>query len=417
MTALELYREDRKNRKIPEGRRSRQEYFSLLRDTLHDELMRDGRSDFLEAMIADCTGGKPLPVLEFAALRECVAMVVDDRGMQDATICVPHIRKGEDEPLTWQELESGPSFRVDDPQLPGMLRRLRTVSSQMVNLRDETVIPQAERAAQRDIDGLKALGKLLEEDNAALRKERDELRERLAEMEEGIITRQLQMKMEVRRRQEEARLAQELAHRRETAERELRQSLSAMAAREQERRIAADLFASERAAERAAEYAALQSGVQERLQALQEQLAGQLEDWRSSMHASDHRFLAASFASLEGAVRRLMPEIMADAQMSCTDERLHQGLTELNATLDAQLRQLEQALLHIGLRLYRPQRGEPFDSRLHSPVSASAQDAPEEEAVIDRVETPGVLRLLANGTETLVRAVVHTTSRGQEAQE
>lgn len=417
MTALEIYREDRKNKRNPEERRGRQEYFSLLRDTLHDELMRDGRSDFLEAMIADCTGGKPLPVLEFAALRECFAMIVDDRGMQDATTCVPHIRKGGDEPLTWQELESGSSFRVDDPQMPGMLRRLRTVSSQMVNLRDETLIPQADRAAQRDIEGLKALGKLLEEDNAALRKERDELRERLAEMEEGVITQQLQMKVEVRRRQEEARLAQELAHRRETAEMELRQSLADMAAREQERRIAADLFASERASERAEEYAALQSGIQEQFQALQAQLAGQLDNWRSSMHAADHRFLAQSFASLEGAVRRLMPEIMADAQLSRADERLHQGLAALNASLDAQLRQMEQALLHLGLRLYRPQPGEPFDSRLHSPVSASAQDAPEEETMIDRVESPGVLRVLGAGTETLVRAVVHTVSRKKEAQE
>lgn len=411
MTALEMYREDRKNRKSPEGRMGRQEYFSLLRDTLHDELMRDGRSDFLEAMIADCTGGKPLPVLEFAALRECFAMIVDDRAMQDATQCVPHIRKGADEPLTWQELEAGASFRVDDPQMPGMLRRLRTVSSQMVSLRDETLVPQADRAAQRDIDGLKALGRLLEADNAELRRERDELRARVAELEEGVITQQLQMKLEVRRRQEETRLTEEMALRRQRAEEELRRSLNAMAVQEQEARIAADRLAAEQAAERTAEYAALRAGFGEQLAALQTQLEQQLTGWQHRLHGADHRFLAQSYAQLSGAVNRAMPGLLADAQATGADEGLRNGLMALNAELGAQLRQMEQAMLQLGMMVYRPRAGEAFDSRLHSPLSAGAEDVPEEQAEVGETETPGVLLMNGEAAETLVRAVVRTRPR------
>ena len=108
MTALELYREDLQTRRDPKQRTPRQEYFILLRDTLHEELAVEGRSDFLEEMISEGSG-KALPVLEFAALRECFAAIVDGRRMKDATEQVPHILRGENQPLTWAELESGPA--------------------------------------------------------------------------------------------------------------------------------------------------------------------------------------------------------------------------------------------------------------------------------------------------------------------
>ena len=410
MTALEMYLEDRKNRKSPAARRGRQEYFSLLRDTLHDELMRHGRSDFLEMMIGECADGRALPVLEFAALRECFAMIVDNRTMQDATQYVPHILTGEAQRLTWQELESGPSFRVDDPEMHEMLLRLRSVASQMVTLRDDTLIPQAAQAAQRDVEGLLALKKLMEEDCAALRAERDALRARVAELEEGVISQQLQMKLEVRRRQEEAQLSWEMEQRRTQAEAALREALTAAAAREQQARPGADRRAAQAAEDRAAEYQQLHTGVQAQLQAMQAQLDAQLSGWRERLCGADHRFLAQSVAALEGTMRRAMPGLLADAQLS-GNGALSGAMAALDAEMGTQLRQLEQAMRQLGMTVFWPQPGEGFDSRLHSPVSAGAQDAPEAEMEITGVETPGVLILAEGAQEALVRAVVHTGRR------
>lgn len=413
MTALDMYKEDRKLRRGAGGRTGRQEYFLSLRDSLHDELMREGRSDFLEAMIAECAAGKSLRALEYAALQECFAMIVDGRDMQDATQRVPHILKEGDEPLTWQELESGPAFCVVDPDTLEMLRRLRTVSNQMVSFRDETLEPQPSRAAQRDIDSLMALRRLLEADNAALRKERDELRARVTELEEGVISQQLQMKLEVRRRQAETQLEQEIVLRRQQAEETLRQSLVAMATQEQQARIAAERLASAQADSRMAQQALLQSELQAQLEELQRQLDARMSGWMNRLRGEDYRFLAMSYVEMERAVHGVLPGLSAEAAMHGANEALRGTLRELCVQMEWQLRRMEQALGQLGLRVFRPEAGEPFDSRLHSLASASAEDAPEDAAEVAALQTAGVI-IGGDEGEVLVRAVVQVRPRTEK---
>lgn len=401
MTALELYREDCATRRDVQNRRGRQEYFILLRDTLHQELAVEGRSEFLEEMIAECTG-KALPALEFAALRECFAAIVDGRRMKDASQYVPHLLRGTDTPLSWAEMEKGPGFRVDDQQMPEMLLRLRNVSWQLVAARDQTPAVMAERAVNREIAGLRAVNHALEEDNRSLREERDTLLARVTELEEGIITRQLQNKVEARKYQLESDLAAEMAQKRRQAEQALHDALAQAALQEQRSREALRREAAQEDMRRAAEGAA-------RMQELQTALEKQLADFRRGMAEVDYRFLAQSYAGMLGIISRETPVLLGQAQAHGADAALMEQLAAYTAQINAQLHRMEQALLQLGLRISLPQEGERFDGDRHSPANATGGDGPAQEQEIAAVETPGVQLVRSDGQETtLVRAVVRT---------
>lgn len=406
MTALEIWQEDRAGRRDPEKRRSRQEYFILLRDALHEELVREGRSEFLEEMIA--TGSKGLPALEFAALRECFASIVDGRRMKDVTHAVPHILRAESTPLTWEDMEKGPAFRVNDPKMPEMMLRLRNVSYQLVSARDQTPAVEADRAVNREIDGLRAVNRALQEDNKALREERETLRGRIAQLEEGVITRQLQYKADARRHQLEAEMQQELEQKRTTAEKDMHAALAAAARQEQQAREAIRREAEEADVCRAAVYDTLRTQ-------LQASLAKQLETLQTSLQAEDFRFLAQSYAELQGMFSREMPALLGNAPAHGADAQLLEGLAALSASVNAHLVRLEKAMQQLGLMVAYPEKGDAFDSALHSPASAAAGDAPEDERLIEAVESPAVRFIHADGAaQTLVRAVVHTSRRTAE---
>lgn len=408
MTAMELYREDRQNRKKPEARLPRQEYFVRLRDTLHDELMRQGRSEFLDEMLAECSDGKALPMLEFAALRECYEMIVEGHPMQDASEFVPHIYRTATERFAWRELGQS-AYRVDTPEFPQLLTRLKTVSQQLVSVRDHTLKPDIDRAAQREIDSLIVLNRKLESDNARLRKEREELKAHIAALENGYISEQLRKRMEYRYCQAEDELDQELLQRRQEAEESLRREIGSAADAQHRLRMEADRASAAQAAQRTAEYAELREGLRAQVEALQGQLAQQLNTWQAQLYEADHRFLAQSCAALMAAVHRETAGALAAAKHQGADEALLAELAGLQSTLDTHLLQLEQALLQLGMRLFWPEVGEAFDSCLHSPACALAEGEAAR-AVVDRVETPGVMLIkdAAQPSTTLVRAVVHT---------
>lgn len=404
MTALELYREDCATRRDADRRMPRQEYFILLRDTLHQELAVEGRSEFLEAMIAECTG-KALPALEFSVLRECFASIVDGHRMRDASQHVPHILRSVNTPLTWAEMEKHPGFRVDDGQMPEMLLRLRNVSWQLVSARDQTPAVMAERAVSREIAGLRAVNHALETDNRALRTERDELLERVRLLEEGIITRQLQNKVEARRFQLEDDLAAEMARKRQQAEREMHAALAQAAQQEQQAREAARREAADEDVRRAAAYSRL-------TQELQDALMQQFEACRRGLTDADHHFLAQAYAGLAGIVSRETPALVGAAQAHGADAQLLEQLASFSAQLNGQMHRMEQALLQLGLQIDMPQTGGGFDEARHSPANASGGDAPAQEQEIASVETPGVRSVDADGQQTtLVRAVVNTRRR------
>lgn len=410
MTAMELYREDRKNRKKPEARMPRQEYFSLLRDTLHDELMREGRSDFLDEMLAECAGGRALPMLEFAALRECYGMIVEKQPLQDASEYVPHIYRSESERFAWRDLTQN-AYRVDNPEFHADLCRLRAVCQQLVRVRDDTFTPDPDSAVQQELFSAMTLNRALERDNAALREERDKLRARLAEMESGYIDEHLKMRLDVRVRQEEARLAQELQARREAEEAAmLRRLADAAQARMDDERIAG-----EQALRRADEYAQLHEKLARQAEEMREQLDRQLRGLQGELFAADHRFLAKSYAELSAAAEAGLSRVLAAAQHQGADEALNGELAALQAALSGHMKQMEQALMQLGLRVFRPRAGEAFDPAVHSPVSAGAQDALPEMSVVERMETPGVMlnRRAGQPGEVLLRAVVRTARRDE----
>lgn len=407
MTAMEVYRADQEKRKTPQDRLPRQEYFSLLRDTLHDELMREGRSAFLDAMLTECESGKALPMIEFAALRECYEMIVEGRPLTDASEFVPHIYRTDTERFAWRDLRPGGAYRVDNPEFPQLLSRLRTVSRQMVSMRDQTIAPDVNRAAQREIDGMMTLLRTMESDNAQLRQERDELRARLAQLEEGYISDQLSKRLEQRRRQAEKELTEEIACRREEAEASLMREISDAAQRQHQERLRADREDEEQTAHRMQAYRELQTDLQAQLRVMREQLDQQLGAWKGRLHGADHRFLAGSCAALIAAIRRETERLLGVAQGQGV---LTGEIAQAQAALDTQVRQLERALAQLGLKLFWPERGEGFDSRLHSPLRAHRQEE-YERAVVLRTEVPGVLCGDGEQNEVLVRAVVQTEIR------
>ncbi len=408
MTALEMYQEDLSTRRDPEKRKSRQEYFILLRDTLHEELAAEGRSAFLEEMMASCSG-KAMPVLEFAAIRECFAAIVDGRRMKDPSMNVPHILRGPETPLAWVDLEQHPTFQVNDPQMPEMMVRLRNVSWQLVSARDQSPEVEAQRSVSRENAGLRALIRVLEANNDDLRAERDQLRARVTELEEGVISQQLQKKADARRYKLEEALAQEMAQKRRAAEEEIHAALRRAAMEEQQAREDARREAAQEDARRAAGYDVL-------LGKMQAALTQQMADFRSGLQETEYRFLAQCFADLEGLVSREAPGILGDAQTHGADQTLLERLAGFSGALNAQLTRMEQALLQLGLQVIQPRPGEHFDPALHSPAAATGDDAPEEERVIARVETPGIVRVCGDGRNAvLVRAVVHTGRCGEAA--
>ena len=406
MTALEIWQEDRAGRRDPENRRSRQEYFILLRDALHEELAKDGRSDFLEERIA--AGGKGIQALEFSALRECFASIVDGRRMKDAAHHVPHILRAENTPLTWEDMEKGSAFLVNDPKLPEMLVRLRNVSYQLANARDESHDADARKAVERELERLRAVNQALQTDNRELRAQRDALRERVTQLEEGVISQQLQYKADARRHQMEDALKREMADKRAAAEREMHDALSAAARQEQQARETIRREAEEADVRRAAVYDTLRTQ-------LQASLEKQMETLQTSLQAEDFRFLAQSYAELQGMFSREMPALLGNAPAHGADAQLLEGLAALSASVNAHLVRLEQAMQQLGLTVAYPEKGDAFDSALHSPASAAAGDAPEGERLIEAVESPAVRFIHADGAaQTLVRAVVHTSRRTAE---
>lgn len=405
MTALELYQEDLQQRSEPYKRRSRMEYFAQLRDTLQAELMEQGRSDFLEQMIARCEAGESLTALEFSALRECYASIVDGHRLKDFTLHAPHLLRGENRPVSWQELEAGPAFRVKDPQMQEMLVRLRNISWQLVSARDQTPAVEAERAISFEITGLRAVNHALEDRNRELLEERDELKARVAELEEGVISRHLQHRLDARRYQMEAELQREMADKRRAAEAEVRKIFADAADAQQQAREESRRDAAGADAQRAAGYEVLQAE-------MKTALVRQMETLVRGMRSADYRFLAQCFTTLKGAADRELRTLLSDAPGHGADETLLRRLTDADMALHMQLSRMEQALMQLGLQMYQPQPGEPFDPALHSPASASGDDVPVSEREIAAVETPGMRLVHADRSgEVLVRAVVHTRRR------
>ena len=398
MKALEIVEQDLLDREQGEPL-PRQQYYAALRDALHRELMQQGYSDWLEKLLLDLRDAmERIYVLDYAALMECHSMIVLGRDMRDAQEFVPHLHlRGEKAP--WAAVEGqGNFFMPVSRDLPEKLRQLRSVSRQLVDARDDTVMPQADDAAQREIEQVHLLNKMLDDRCRTLQAERDALQGRIRELEEGVITEQVRYAIEARRLQEEENLRKAYAEQQEAARAAYRsQFAEEMAAADQRLADAGRENAALRE-EAAAAYADVRREMGEELQQLAKLFTAQAEKWQNGLERSECRMLAQSYAALHDLYSGDMTRLMLDAQCGQTEECLLAGLHDVRRQLGDRLHQLEQAMLRLGLVVIRPAAGADYDPALHIRTGASAGEK------IARCGRPGVMAQGAQ--EALLRAEV-----------
>lgn len=397
MKALEIYEQDIIDREAGNPL-PRQQYYTALRDALYRELMQQGYSEWLEELLLSLREGmEKIYVLDYAALMECHSMIVSGRDMRDATEFVPHLHlRGEK--AAWSALEKPGSFLMPvKSDMTEKFKQLRSVSRQLVDARDDSVMPQADDAAQREIEQVHTLNKLLDERCKALQQERDELQSRLNMLEEGVITEQVRYAIEARRIQEEEALAQTYEAQRQRARDAFRTQFAkeqedARLRREEEAQAVVDMRAR-----------AAQDGINLRITMADDlkSLAKQLEDsaaaWEESIRRSECKMLAQSYVAFHTLWTQSLDQLILQAQCAGTDAAVLSGLAEFHQQLGNRLRQLETALARLGLVILRPEVGEPYNPAYHLSTGAPG-------ARVARCITPGVI--VQGAREALLRAEV-----------
>ena len=397
MKALEIYEQDIIDREAGNPL-PRQQYYTALRDALYRELMQQGYSEWLEELLLSLREGmEKIYVLDYAALMECHSMIVSGRDMRDATEFVPHLHlRGEK--AAWSALEKPGSFLMPvKSDMTEKFKQLRSVSRQLVDARDDSVMPQADDAAQREIEQVHTLNKLLDERCKALQQERDELQSRLNMLEEGVITEQVRYAIEARRIQEEEALAQTYEAQRQRARDAFRTQFAkeqedARLRREEEAQAVVDMRAR-----------AAQDGINLRITMAEDlkNLAKKLEEsaavWEESIRRSECKMLAQSYVAFHTLWTQNLDQLILQAQCAGTDAAVLSGMAEFYQQLGSRLRQLETALARLGLVILRPEVGEPYNPAYHLSTGAPG-------ARVARCITPGVI--VQGAREALLRAEV-----------
>lgn len=383
---------------------TRQTYYYQLRDAIYDELMQQGFCELLEELLLDWRGEEAprIYVLDYAALMECHAMIVGGRKPRDATEFVPHLHlRGER--AAWAALDQPGAFLMPVPQdMLEKMRQLRAVSRQLVDARDDTLIPQADDAALREVDQVHALNKLLDDRCRALQRERDELQNRLRLLEEGVITEQVRYAIEARRLQEEEALRQSYEEQREAATAAFREQYAkeqelARLRREHEE---ADLAAIR--AEAAVEYGAVRREVAGDLAGLMQLMQEKITAWETGLERIEVLMLAKSYVALHDLCGKSADALVLEAKCTGAAESLVEAAMDHQRSLRDRVLQLEQAMLRMGLTVIRPKADEAYDGAFHVPTDISAGAVGD--ALIARCIHPGVM--CHGAKDALVRAEV-----------
>ena len=403
MQALEIYQQDITDR--AEGNPlPRQQYYTALRDALYRELMQQGYCDLLEQLLLDIRSGlmEKIYVVDYAALMECHSMIVLGRDMRDATEYVPHLHlRGEK--ASWAALEGPGSFLMTvKADIVEKLKQLRAVSRQLVDARDDTVIPQADDAAQREIEQVHTLNKMLDDRCRSLQAERDEAVQRLRLLEEGVITEQVRYAIEARRLQEEEALRQTYEAQREAAKAAFREQFmqeqsDARLAREEAERALAELRE-----DAARDYAAARSAMAGDIRQLTALLEAKINAWDNVLERAECRMLAQSYAALHSLSETALDKLALTAAVAQADASVLAGIAAAQTQLRDRVRQLETALTRLGLTILRPAAGEAFNGAYHMAVGTSVGAVGD--AQITRCVTPGVM--LPGTQEALLKAEV-----------
>ena len=403
MQALAIYQQDILDREsghpLP-----RQQYYTALRDALCRELMHKGYSDLLEQLLLDVRSGgmEKIYVVDYAALMECHSMIVLGREMRDATEFVPHLhlRGGK---VSWLTLDQPGTYLMSvKGDMVEKFKQLRSVSRQLVDARDNTVIPQADDAAQREIEQVHTLNKMLDDRCKSLQAERDEALTRLRLLEEGVITEQVRYAIEARRIQEEEALHQTYEAQKEAAksvfrEHFLQEQEAARLAREEDERALSALR--ETAAK---DYADARSSLAGDLRQLSALLEAKINAWDNALARTECRMLAQSYASLHALSENSLDALAMTAASTGADGAVLTGIADHQRQLRERVRQLETALTRLGLTIIRPAAGESYNGAYHIAVGASAGAVGD--TIIARCVTPGVT--IPGAKEAILRAEV-----------
>lgn len=328
-------------------------------------------------------------------------MIVLGREMKDAVDYVPHLhmRGGR---AQWSALEASVNmFMPVSKDMKEKARELRSVSRQLVDARDDSVIPQADDAARREIEQVHLLNKMLDDRCRTLQEERDRLQQLVKQLEDGIVNEHVRRLIETRRQEEEEKLRRTSAEQIASAREAYRtQFASEMESARQRRETEARQLEAQRA-QAAADYAVVRGEMGDDLTKLVQLLQGQMDKWQKALDGSECRMLAQSYAALHGLWTKALARVIVDAQFTSADEVVMNGLVQLHGDLRDRLVQLEQAMLRLGLTVIRPEAGETFDGVYHVPAGTSAGAVGESR--ITRCLHPGVM---AQSGEVLIRAEV-----------
>lgn len=371
MKALEIYQQDLEQN--AGGELSRQQYYIALRDALLQELMEQGYSDLLEQLLLVQRAGELeyIYVLDYAALMECYYMIIWARDMQDATEYVPNIqlRGGR---VLWSATEQQERMHMRvTADMVEKIKILRSVSRQIADARNGTVLPQADDAAKREIGQVHALNKILDERCKTLETERDQLKMDLHLLEEDVITEKVRYAIEARRLQAEEDLRRDMEAQREAASRAFREQYAREQADELTRREAEERQVAEIRAQAASDYAGVRQGMAADLRQLTALMEAKLNAWDRSLDRKECLMLAQSYVSLWDLLTTTVTRLILDARCAGADASLMAGLAALDAQLRDRIRQLEQAMVRLGLTILRPAEGDTFNGAYHLPVGTS----------------------------------------------
>ncbi len=405
MNALEVYQQDILDQEAGNAQ-PRQQYYIALRDAIHQELMQKGYSELLEKLLQEIRGGdmEHLYAVDYAVLMECHSMIVLGANMRDVTEYVPHLQFRGKKPV-WADLEdpnAGNTFIPVNRDIKEKLQQLRAVSRQLVDARDDTVLPQADNAAQREIDQVHTLNKMLDERCKALEEEREALQARVQFLSEGLITEQVRQAITVRRQEEEEAIRKAYEAQKAAAEDSFR-SLFAQAQADDRTRLEEEdrLMACVRK-EAAEDYAAVRKDMAADIRQLTTMLEAKYSAWDAGLARTECRMLASSYVALHQTWSEGMAKLLLEAECAGTPEAILKGMADMDRQLKERIRQLETAMVRLGLIVIRPEKGEAFNGALHLPVGTSAGAVGD--SAIRRCVTPGVMA--AGAAEAMIKAEV-----------
>ena len=371
LSALALFQQDSVEQLAGGSRQNRRDYYQKLLSRLYIELRDLGASmllDQLDAQLTQKHQGK-CAMLVYSAVTQCYQMLVLDAPMADAANAVPDVFTAEREPMTWELLASYSA----DPELPvrasftTRVRVLRSVSRLLYQARRAYT---AEDLTDPEINikyGCLILFLLL------------------AEFEEKLKAQEAQFAQAGRAKFQEAFGQQQKA---------VRERM------EDEARWAAQLF----------DDAGMQyDKLRQDFARMQEEQNARMQQWQTAIYQADTRMLGQCYVGmatkLGDAVDQAIAKLMKP-EMSAEEAK---PLLELRAVMLSQLTRLEYAMKRLGLVVIRPQRGDTFQSDVHTLTTTSSEtiNVPEF-AKIDQCITPGVLAERADlrFREVIVPAVV-----------